>query len=195
MPMICRRCGKEIPDESVFCAHCGCDLRKAPSSNRNRSSEDQVPLVLLVRKVMEHKIAAIVTVIVVALAIGGHIAYKKYQAKEKAEEALKAEIEHIASIIGTYKNSNITLRLFGDNTASITYKEKGWNERTRKGYWREKFNNLIEIDFSKGLEDIYIGSSKRYYCSTLYLTGTTLWESMSAYNSQDYSACEILNKE
>lgn len=193
--MICKKCGKEIPDESTFCAHCGCDLRNNLSSNRFRSSEEQVPFVLLINKIVKHKIAAIVSLVIVALAIGGYIGVKKYQEKKQFEAALKKELDHIIDLVGTYKNSDITLVLSADNTALITYKKNGWSERKSRGYWREKYDGLIEIDFSQSLEDIYIGREKRYYCSTLYLVGTTLWESMNAIKSQDYGACEYLKKE
>ena len=66
--MICKKCGKEIPDESVFCAHCGCDLRKNTSSSHSRSSEDQIPLVFLINQIVKHKIAVIISVVIVALA-------------------------------------------------------------------------------------------------------------------------------
>ncbi len=194
--MNCRKCGKEIPDESVFCAHCGCDLRKEFSSNHNRSSEEQVPLVLLINQIVKHKIIFIVTVVIVALVFGGYIATKKHQEKKQAEAALMQELDHVMGIVGTYKNSDITLVLSPDNTVTITYKKGGWSERSSRGHWREKFEgSLIEIEFSKSLEDIYIGNEKRYYCSTLYLVGTTLWESLSAIKSHDYSACEQLTKQ
>lgn len=194
--MICRKCGKEIPDGSAFCAHCGCDLRKVPFSIRSSSSEDQVPLVLLINQIVKHKIAVIISVVIAALALGGYIAIKKHQEKEKAEAALMQELNHIMGIVGTYKNIDFTLVLSADNTASITYNKGSRSERTCKGYWREKFEgSMIEIEFSKPLEDVYIGNVNRYYCRTLYLVGTTLWESMSSIKSQDYSACEQLRKE
>ena len=193
--MICKKCGKEIPDESTFCAHCGCDLRKNTSSSHSRSSEDQIPLVFLINQIVKHKIAVIISVVIVALAFGGYIAIKKHQEKKEAEAALMQELDHIMGIVGTYKNSDITLVLSADNTVTIKYKKSGWSERSSRGYWREKYDGLIEIEFSKSLEDIYIGNEKRYYCSTLYLVGTTLWESMSAIKSQDYGACEYLTKE
>lgn len=194
--MICRKCGKEIPDESVFCSYCGSDLRVSKPSNHSHTSEEQVPLALLINQVVKHKIAAIISLVMIALAIGSYIVVKHHQEKKQAEAALMQELNHVMSIVGTYKNSDITLVLSVDNTATITYKRNGWRERTGKGYWREKFNDsLIEIEFSKSLEDIYIGSEKRYYCSELYLVGTTLWESMSAIKSQDYGACEHLTKE
>ena len=175
MPMICRKCGKEIPDESVFCAHCGCDLRKQSSLNHNRSSENQVPLVLLINQIVKHRIAVIVAIVIVALAFGGFIAIKKHLEKKQAETALMQELDHIMGIVGTYNNSDITLVLSVDHTATIKYLKDGWSERTSRGYWREKFEgSMIEIDFSKSLEDIYIGNEKQYYCSTLYLVGTTL---------------------
>ena len=194
--MICRKCGKEIPNESVFCANCGFDLRKTTSSNQNLNSENQVPLVILINKIAKHKIATIISVLIVALATGGYIAYKKHQEEELAKAAIMKEIDHIMGIVGTYKNSDITLVLSADNTAQITYKRGGWTKETGKGYWREKFDGgLIEIEFSKSLEDIYIGNEKRYYCRTLYLVGTTLWESLSALRSHDYGSCEQLSKE
>ncbi len=194
--MICRKCGKEIPNESVFCAHCGFDLRKTTSSNQSHNSENQVPLVILINKIAKHKIATIISVLIVALATGGYIAYKKHQEDELAKAAIMKEIDHIMGIVGTYKNSDITLVLSADNTAQITYKRGGWTKETGKGYWREKFDGgLIEIEFSKSLEDIYIGNEKRYYCRTLYLVGTTLWESLSALRSHDYGSCEQLSKE
>jgi len=153
-------------------------------------------MVLLINQIVKHKITAILSVIAIALAIGGYVAIKKHQEKKQAEAALMQELDHVMGIVGTYKNSDITLVLSIDNTAQITYKKGGWSERTSKGYWREKFDGgLIEIEFSKSLEDIYIGNEKRYYCSTLYLVGNTLWESMSAIKSQDYRACEHLSKE
>ena len=194
--MICNKCGKEIPDNSTFCSHCGCDLRKPTSSSHN-NTEEQIPLVILINHVMKHKIAAIASLVIIVLAFVGYSAYEKHQEKKKAEEALVQELKHLMDIAGTYKNSDITLKLLIDNTAKITYKKGylGWDETTVRGYWREKSNGLIEIEFSESLEDIYIGSKKRSYCSTLYLDGETLWESTTAYRSSDYTACEHLTKE
>ncbi|MBR4553044.1 MAG: zinc ribbon domain-containing protein [Bacteroidaceae bacterium] len=195
--MICRKCGKEIPDESTFCAHCGFDLREHTPSNQNHTSEEQVPLMFLINKMVKHKVVAIVTIVALVIASGGYILLQNHLEKKKAEEALEVEIERLVDLIGTYKNDNITLKLSVDNTALITYKKDGssWNEVSCRGYWSEKYEGLIEIDFSQSLKDIYIGREKRYYCSTLYLVGNTLWESMSSIKSQDYAACEYLTKE
>lgn len=196
MSMICRKCNKEIPDGSVFCSNCGYDLREPTSTNHSNKSEEQIPLVFLINQIVKHKIVSILSVVAIALAIGGYVAFKEHQVKKQAEAALMQELDHIMEIVGTYKNDDITLVLSADNTAQITYKKSGWNEITSKGYWKEKFDGgLIEIEFSKSLEDIYIGNEKRYYCSALYLVGTRLWESMSAIKSQDYGASEYLTKE
>lgn len=196
--MKCKNCGKEIPEGSVFCAHCGCDLRKPTHSNHSKKSDEQIPLMLLINQIVKHKIAVLISVVIVGVAIGSYIKIKKHQEKKKFETALMAEIEHIFDIVGTYKNDDITLILSADNTATINYYKNGYgyNEVTRRGNWREKYNGgPIEIEFSKSLEDIYIGNEKHYYCSTLYFIDNRLWESMSAIRSQDYSASEYLSKQ
>ena len=194
--MICRKCGKEIPDESLYCSHCGCDLRNKALSSCNYSSDEQIPLMFLIKQVVKHKIAVIITIVIVILGFGGYIAMRKFQEKKQAETAFMQEFDRIMEIVGTYKNSDITLVLSIDNTATITYNKGSLNERYRKGYWREKFEGgMIEIEFSKSLEDIYVGNEKHYYCRTLYLVGNRLWESMSAINSHDYGVSEYLTKE
>lgn len=165
--MICRKCGKEIPDESLYCSHCGCDLRNKALSSCNYSSDEQIPLMFLIKQVVKHKIAVIITIVIVILGFGGYIAMRKFQEKKQAETAFMQEFDRIMGIVGTYKNSDITLVLSIDNTATITYNKGSLNERYRKGYWREKFEGgMIEIEFSKSLEDIYVGHEKHYYCRT-----------------------------
>lgn len=197
--MICKKCGKTIQDGSTFCAHCGCDLRGTAPSNHPNNTEEQIPLLLLARQIVKHKVAAIVSVIVVALGIGGYVAFKNYAEKKKVESELVAMLEHYAGILGTYKSTSsyypIKLYLGSDNKARITINVGKYNERSYLGYWREKAEDYpIEIDFSDSFE-IYIGNKERSYCSTLYLFNNRLWESMSAIRSYDYSASELLEKE
>ena len=71
--MICRKCGKEIPDESLYCSHCGCDLRNKALSSCNYSSDEQIPLMFLIKQVVKHKIAVIITIVIVILSFGGYI--------------------------------------------------------------------------------------------------------------------------
>lgn len=197
--MICKKCGKTIQDGSTFCAHCGCDLRDAAPSNQFNNTEEQIPLLLLARHIVKHKVAVIISVIVVALGIGGYIAFKKHAEKKKAESELVAMIKHYAGILGSYKSTSsynpIKLYLGSDNKARITINAGKYNERSYLGYWREKAEDYpIEIDFSDSFE-IYIGNKERSYCRTLYLYNNRLWESLSAIRSYDYSASELLEKE
>ena len=197
--MICKKCGKTIQDGSTFCAHCGCDLRDAAPSNQFNNTEEQIPLLLLARHIVKHKVAVIISVIVVALGIGGYIAFKKHAEKKKAESELVAMIKHYAGILGSYKSTSsynpIKLYLGSDNKARITINVGKYNERSYLGYWREKAEDYpIEIDFSDSF-DIYIGNKERSYCRTLYLYNNRLWESLSAIRSYDYSASELLEKE
>ena len=197
--MICKKCGKTIQDGSTFCAHCGCDLRDTAPSNQFNNTEEQIPLLLLARQIVKHKVAVIISVIVVALGIGGYIAFKKNTEKKKAESELVAMIKHYAGILGSYKSTSsynpIKLYLGSDNKARITINVGKYNERSYLGYWREKAEDYpIEIDFSDSFE-IYIGNKERSYCRTLYLYNNRLWESLSAIRSYDYSASELLEKE
>jgi hypothetical protein len=197
--MICKKCGKTILDGSTFCAHCGFDLRDSVPSNQSCNTEDQIPLLLLARQIVKHKVATIISVIVVALTIGGYIAFKKHVEKKKVESEIVAMIEHYAGILGFYKISSsynpIKLYLGGDNKARITINVGKYNERSYLGYWREKAEDYpIEIDFSESFE-IYIGNKERSYCRTLYLYDNRLWESLSAIRSLDYGASELLEKE
>lgn len=197
--MICKKCGKTIQDGSTFCAHCGCDLRDTAPSNQFNNTEEQIPLLLLARQIVKHKVAVIISVIVVALGIGGYIAFKKHAEKKKAESELVAMIKHYAGILGSYKSTSsynpIKLYLGSDNKARITINVGKYNERSYLGYWREKAEDYpIEIDFSDSFE-IYIGNKERSYCRTLYLYNNRLWESLSAIRSYDYSASELLEKE
>ena len=197
--MICKKCGKTIQDGSTFCANCGCDLRDCAPSNQSNNSEEQIPLLLLVRYIVKHKVIAIVSVVVIALSIGGYIIFKKHAEKKKAESELVAMIEHYAGILGSYKSTSsynpIRLYLGSDNKARITINVGKYNERSYLGYWREKAEDYpIEIDFSDSFE-IYIGNKEHSYCRTLYLYNNRLWESMSAIRSYDYNASELLEKE
>ncbi len=197
--MICKKCGKTIQDGSTFCAHCGCDLRDIAPSNQFNNTEEQIPLLLLARQIVKHKVAVIISFIVVALGIGGYIAFKKHAEKKKAESELVAMIKHYAGILGSYKSTSsynpIKLYLGSDNKARITINVGKYNERSYLGYWREKAEDYpIEIDFSDSFE-IYIGNKERSYCRTLYLYNNRLWESLSAIRSYDYSASELLEKE
>ncbi len=197
--MICKKCGKTVQDGSSFCAHCGCDLRENKSSNHSFHNEEQIPLLLLARQIVKHKVLVIISVIIVVIGLGGYIAIKKHVEKKKTESELVAMIEHYAGLLGTYKSTSsynpIKLYLGGDNKAKITINEGKYNERSYLGYWREKKEDYpIEIDFSDSFK-IYIGNKERSYCSTLYLYNNRLWESMSAIRSYDYGASELLEKE
>ena len=192
--MICKKCGKEIQEGSISCPYCGCDLKSTISSNHQPSSEEQLPLVLMIKYFMRHKILVIAGLVVVVLSVGGYIAYNRYQQQKELEEAITANIKHILDIAGVYENSDKTLILHADHTVELDYNKKVW-EKSVKGYWREKFDGeLIEINLSTALEDVYIGSKKLYYCNTLYLVGTTLWEDLSAIRAKDYSSAEDLTK-
>ena len=81
--MICKNCGKTIQEGSSFCAHCGCDLRDSSPSNHSNNTEEQIPLLILARQIVKHKIAVIVSAIVVAIGIGGYIAIKKKAEKKR----------------------------------------------------------------------------------------------------------------
>ncbi len=196
--MICKKCGKEIPDESVYCAHCGYDLRGKDPSNHNTLSEEQIPLILLVKQIVKHKVAVIVSIIAIIICVCGYYAYKKHQEKVAAEAILKGMIEHYVKILGTYENTScqdpIQLTLHSDNTALFIINYDEYNERRYKGYWKEKGDNYpIEINLSRSFEG-YIGNKKRYSCSTLYLYDDRLWESMDAIRSSDYGASVYLEK-
>lgn len=197
--MNCKNCGKTIPEGSTFCSHCGCDLREINPSSHSNNTEEQIPLIFLARQIVKHKVSVIISAIVVAMCIGGYIAIKKHAEKKKAESELVAMIKHYAGIIGTYKSTYsynpLELYLGSDNRAKITINAGKYNEHSYLGYWREKVKGYpIEIDFSDSFK-ILIGNKERSYCSTLYLYDNRLWESMSAIRSNDYGACEILEKE
>lgn len=192
--MICKNCGKEIPEGTISCPNCGCDLKNTTSSNHKPSSEDQVPLAIMIKYFMKHKILFIIGIVVVALSIGSYVAYNKYQQQKELEEAIAEDLQHILSIVGVYENNDKTIILHADHTVEIDYNKGTWT-KSGKGYWREKFDgDLIEITLSTPLEDVYIGNKKRYYCSSLYLVGTTLWEDLSAIRAKDYSSAENLTK-
>lgn len=193
--MICKNCGKPIQEGSAFCANCGSDLRGNKPSSHSNNIEEQIPLLLLAKHIVKHKVAVIISAFVITIGIGGYVAIKKHQEKKQIEAALIQEISHIMSIVGTYKNYDKKLVLSSDNTATLTINLGSYKERTYKGYWREKVENYpIEIDFSDSFE-IYIGNKEHSYCSTLYLYDNRLWESMSAIRSYDYRASELLEKE
>lgn len=197
--MICKKCGEIIPDESTFCFHCGCDLRKAISSNHTSSSEEQIPLMMLICQITKHKILVIVLLLVVAIGVGGYVAYTKHQEKKRAETELINEISHMVEIIGIYKSvsgyEEIELELSADNTAKLTINVGSYNEKVRRGYWKEKIEGYpIEIDFSDSFE-ITIGSKSRSYCRSLYFFNNRIWESMSAIRSYDYSASISMSKQ
>lgn len=194
MPMICKKCGKTIPDDSTFCSHCGCDLRKSTTSLNQQHEEEQIPLLLLAKQIVKHKIAIIISIVVVALCFVGYHFYDNHQKKKAAETELKQELDHFMSIVGSYEGQDKELILSIDNTARLTVNKDSYNERTYKGYWKEKIEgNPIEIVFSSSFEG-YIGGKHRYAISTLYLYNGRLWESMSAIRSDDYGASEPVDK-
>lgn len=192
--MICKKCGKNIPDESTFCSHCGCDLRMSTPSLNRQPKEEQIPLLLLAKQIVKHKVAVIISIVVVASCFVGYHFYDKYQKKKTAETEIKRELNHFMNIVGSYENRDKELILSFDNTATLTVNRDRYNERTYRGYWKEKVEgNPIEIEFSSSFEG-YIGSKHRYAISTLYLYNGRLWESMNAIRSDDYEASESVNK-
>lgn len=191
--MFCPKCGKEIPDNSFFCSQCGFDLRNTSSLNFTSSSEEQIPLLIIWKQMLKHKIAFIVSFVIIVIATIGYISIKKYKEKKKNETEYVVSLRHLMSIVGTYQNSDIKLILDTDNRALITINLNSSRERSYRGYWQEKVENLIEINFSDSFE-IYIGNKRHSYCSTLYLLNNRIWESRDAIYSRDYYASELLEK-
>lgn len=196
--MICKYCGKEIPDGSTFCSHCGNNLSKPSSLKGNRSANDQIPLVMIFNQIIKHKIAVAVFGVLAILCISGYYFYKKHQEKVLVEKAVQEIIERYKNILGTYETvgafESKTIDLYSDNTVYMVVDRGKYDERRYRGYWTEDGEGYpIEINLSDSY-DGNIGSKRRYSCSTLYIHDGRLWESMSAIRSHDYGASETLQK-
>ena len=193
--MICKKCGKPVPNASAFCPNCGCNLKE----KRSQSSEEQVPLQILLKQIAKHKLLVIILLITIGISFAGYYIIKKNNEKKKAEIERMMEMEHLHDIVGTYTYSSyyndVTLELDVDNSARLTINGNSSRQKTYLGYWREKKEGLpIEIDFSDSFE-IHIGNKVHSYCRELYLYNDRLWESMSAIRSSDYAASARMIKE
>ena len=183
----------------MFCSHCGCDLRTI-TSEIEQDNDEQIPLVLLAGKIAKHKVLVIVSLLLLAVAFGGfkyvHNRIQKEREYKEMQEELAASLKHLMDIVGTYETSwgDIELSIFVDNTAVLKTNAGSYRERTYRGYWKEKTEDYpIEIDFTDNFE-IYLGSKKRSYCTTLYFYDGRLWESLTAIRSHDYQSSERLTK-
>ena len=80
--MICKNCGQEIPDNSVFCTHCGAALsQEDPQALKDEQPAGEAPLetqtpVQPVKKAKKRrlKLIAVLAVIVIVLAGAGTLA-------------------------------------------------------------------------------------------------------------------------
>lgn len=198
--MLCRNCGKEIPDDSRFCPVCGEKIGDINITKNETSSVDKttMPIIEIIKKIKRHKRIYIIIFITIVILGCGYIGFSKYQAKEQENELVKNEIQHLLDIIGTYKSTgynNIKLTLLADNTAQLVVHDGGYDAYTCYGHWEEKtIGYPIEIDFSDSFK-ISIGSKYDEYCSSLYFYSNALWLNLSSIQSHDYSACESLKKQ
>ena len=190
----CSNCGCELDESVNFCPNCGaeqCKIKSKQPKQKDGTSNDEIPLQIILRKIVEHKILSIVIASLILLSIGGYYCYKKYTAKKAAKELVEREIKRLLELSGTYKASGIELNLSSDGTASIT---TNYGERY-VGYWREKAPDyLIEISFSDSFR-IKIGDEYYDYCRSLYFFQNTLWYDLDAIRSRDFNKCTYLSKE
>jgi len=191
----CSKCGCELDENSKFCPNCGFERGKAiPKQDKlaHVSSTDEIPLQIIIHKIVEHKVLSIISLVLLILLVGGYYGYKKYSKEKESQELIEGEVKHLLEISGTYKaNNGIKLELNSDGTANITTNNGGYYV----GYWREKDPDYpIEISFSDSFE-IRIGNENHYYCRSLYFFQNTLWYDLDAIRSRDFEKCTYLTKE
>ena len=127
------------------------------------SSKDNIPLMVIYKKILEHKVVSIISLVVIVASIIGYHSIKIYQEKKAAKEFIHKEIKHFLDIAGTYKSENIyeekELHLLPDGTAMLTTQ----NNYHHSGYWREIAENYpIEIEFSNSF-GITLGCKRESY--------------------------------
>lgn len=161
---------------------------------KQSNDNEQLPILVLWDAIIKHKAIAITIVVVIIAAIGGYYGYKHYEEKKEAEALIEHSLKHLADITGTYSNSRIKLELNADNTAILTTNVGSYNEARHLGHWEEKTEDYpITIEFSDSFEASMCGKYDEYF-SILYFFANTLWPSLDAIQSRDYSSGEYLSK-
>lgn len=163
--------------------------------SRNNRQEERLPIIVLWDAILKHKKLAVAVVAAVIVAVGGYYGYQHYEEKKEVETAMKQAFDHLTEIIGTYKNSSVTLVLNADNTAVLITDNYGYGGTRHLGHWDEKTPGYpIRIDFADSFEASICGKSDGYF-GDLYFFASALWPSLDAIQSRDYSSAEALKKE
>ena len=127
--MICKNCGQEIPDNSVFCTHCGAALsQEDPHALKDEQPAGEAPLetqtpVQPVKKAKKRrlKLIAVLAVIVIVLAGAGTLAYNSQPALYRMFKGEKAHFTMLMERMGD-KYTGKENSLFNDVNAKITHK-------------------------------------------------------------------------
>lgn len=165
------------------------------TEKKHHSSDEELPVLIIWKSILQHKKGVIIAVLIALAAVGAYCGYSKYQSDKSAKEAVMQQMKHLTEITGTYENGNVELVLNIDNTATLVTNKGRYNEATHFGHWEEKAEDIpIEINFSDAFRADMCGESDGYF-SSLYFFYNTLWPSIDAIQSKDYTKAEVLNKQ
>lgn len=194
--MYCKKCGKPIADDSVFCSYCGASVEQITNSANVKGTGMSVNTDNNKTKKTVIIIVAIVLLVVGFFSINGVIQQKRADREmQRLVDEIAAEVKHKFSFVGTYENSipgsgHIKLELNSDNTAVMYLGDEKYSRiQTYKGHWTESYDDIIELAFTRSFH--MFGSE---YNTTAYLKDNTLWQSITAIRAKDYLKAEYLSK-
>lgn len=194
--MYCKKCGKQIADDSVFCSYCGASVEQVANNESDKNKEGSNVSSSKKSKKTIYIIASIIILVIGFFVLNGVIQKQRADREmERMIEEIAAEVKHKYSFVGTYENNmtgsgHIKLELNGDNTAVMYLGDDKYSRvRTYRGHWEESYQDILTISFTSSFD--MFGSK---YNTTVYFNDNALWESLTAIRAKDYRKAEYLSK-